>query len=68
MLTLMNLKVPDTLVVLTSKTTFCKKVNLRKYPVQTYTCIGEDLEFIIRIFYWCIPLDHEIYTGCRKKI
>ena len=29
--------------------------------------IGEDLEFIIRVFYWCIPLDHEIYTKCNKK-
>ena len=23
--------------------------------------IGEDQEFIIHIFCWCIPLDHEIY-------
>ena len=23
--------------------------------------IGEDREFIILVFYWCIPLDHEIY-------
>ena len=29
--------------------------------------IGEDLEFIIHVFYWCIPLDHEIYTKCKKK-
>ena len=21
-------------------------------------CIGEDLEFIIHVCYWCIPLDH----------
>ena len=30
-----------------------------KYP-------GEDWEFIIHILYWCIPLDHEIYTKCKK--
>ena len=28
---------------------------------------GECLEFIIHVFYWCIPLDHEIYTKCKKK-
>ena len=21
---------------------------------------------IIHVFYWCIPLDHEIYTKCKK--
>ena len=67
MLTFMNSKLPDKLVVLTSETTFCKKVNPRKYPVHIYRYIGEDLEFIIHIFYWCIPLDYEIYTKCRKK-
>ena len=30
--------------------------------------IGEYLEFIIHVFYWCMPLDHEIYTKCKKKI
>ena len=25
----------------------------------------EDQEFI-HVFYWCIPLDHEIYTKCKK--
>ena len=30
-------------------------------------CIGVDLEFIIHVFYWCIPLDHEIYTKCNRK-
>ena len=33
-----------------------------KYPVH----IGEDEEFIIHVFYWCIPLDLEIYTKCEK--
>ena len=49
----MNSKLPDKLVVSTSKTAFTKKVNPMKYPVQTY--IGEDLEFIIHVFYCCIP-------------
>ena len=44
---------------LTSNTTFFKKVNPKKYQIQTY--IGEDLEFIIHEFYWCIQLDHKIY-------
>ena len=67
MLTFMNSKLPDKLLVLTSKNTFFKDLNPRKYPVQTCTYIGEDLEFIIHIFYWCIPLDHEIYTKGRIK-
>ena len=29
--------------------------------------IGEDREFIIHVFYWCIPLYHEIYTTKCKK-
>ena len=29
--------------------------------------IGEGLEFIIHVFYWCIQLDHGIYTKCNKK-
>ena len=30
--------------------------------------IGEDREFAIRVFYWCIPLYHEIYTKCKEII
>ena len=47
-----------------------------KYPVQMYSYnsiyiyiyiyIGEDREFIIHVFYSCIPLEHEIYTKCIK--
>ena len=29
--------------------------------------IGEDREFIILVFYWCIPLDHKIYIYLMKK-
>ena len=28
--------------------------------------IGEDLEFIIHVFYWCIPFGHKIYPKCKK--
>ena len=30
--------------------------------------IGEGQEFIIHVFYWSIPLDHEIYTKCKRSI
>ena len=32
--------------------------------------VDEDLEFIILVFSWCIPLDHdhEIFTKCKKTI
>ena len=40
----------------------------KSYEISsTDTYIGEYLEFIIHVFYWCIPLDHEIYTKCKKK-
>ena len=41
-----------------------QKVNPMKCPVVIY--IGEDRVFIRHVFYWCIPLDHEIYTKCKK--
>ena len=28
--------------------------------------IGENREFTIHVFYWCIQSDHEIYTKCEK--
>ena len=34
--------------------------------IYIHIYIGEDWEFIIHIFYWCIPLDHEIYTNIKK--
>ena len=30
--------------------------------------VGEDLEIIIRVFSWSIPLDHEIYTKYKKTM
>ena len=39
----------------------------KSYEISsTVIYIGEDREFIIHIFYWCIPLGHEIYTKCKK--
>ena len=34
---------------------------------STVIYIGQDQKCIIHVFYWCIPLDHEIYTKCKKK-
>ena len=30
--------------------------------------VGEDLEFIIRVFFFCVPLDLEIYTKFKKAM
>ena len=35
---------------------------------STVIYISKDQKFIIHVFYWCIPLDHEIYTKCKKNI
>ena len=45
---------------------FQKSKSYEIYSTVIY--IGEDREFIIHIFYWCIPLDHETYTKCTKNI
>ena len=39
----------------------------KSYEISsTAIYIGKDREFIIHVFYWCIPLDHEICTRCKK--
>ena len=59
-LTFMNSKLPDDWQIsdkqyhLVQKTKSCEISNTDIY-------VGEDLEFIIHVFYWCIQLDHEIY-------
>ena len=35
---------------------------------STVIYVDEGQKFIIHVFYWCIPLDHEIYTKCKKNI
>ena len=40
----------------------------KSYEISsTVIYIGEDREFIIHVFYCCVPLDHENYTKCKKK-
>ena len=40
----------------------------KSYEISsTVIYISKDQKFIIHVFYWCIPLDHEIYTKCKKK-
>ena len=40
----------------------------KSYEISsTVTYISKDQKFIIPVFYWCIPLDHEIYTKCKKN-
>ena len=39
----------------------------KSYEISsTVIYISKDQKFIIHVFYWCIPLDHEIYTKCEK--
>ena len=39
----------------------------KSYEISsTVIYIGEGQKFIIHAFYWCIPLDHEIYTKYKK--
>ena len=35
---------------------------------RTVLYIDEDQQFIIHVFYHCIPLDHEIYAKCKINI
>ena len=40
----------------------------KSYEISsTAVYFGEGQKFIIHVFYWCIPLGHEIYTKCKKK-
>ena len=42
--------------------------NSKSYEISsTVIYIGQDREFIFRVLYWSIPLDHEIYTECKKE-
>ena len=66
MLTFMNSKLPDDWQISDKQCHIFQKS--KSYEISnTDIYIGEDLEFIIHVFYWCIPLDHEIYTKCKKK-
>ena len=67
MLNFMNSKLPDKLVVSTSKTAFTKKVNPMKYPVQTYILVR--IWNLLFMYFTAVSrsLDHEIYTKYDKK-
>ena len=40
----------------------------KSYEISsTVIYIGVDQKFIIHVFYWCIPLNHEIYTKCKEN-
>ena len=44
-----------------------QKSKLFKISSTNIIYTGEDLEFVMQVFYWCITLDHETYTKCKKK-
>ena len=67
MLNFMNSKLPDKLVVSTSKTAFTKKVNAMKYPVQTYILVRTWNLLFMYFTAVSRSLDHEIYTKYDKK-
>ena len=60
MLTFMNSKLPEDWQISDKQYHIFQKS--KSYEISnTGIYIGEDLEFIIHVFYWCIQLDHEIY-------
>ena len=66
MLIFMNLKLPDDWKI--SDKQYHIFQESKSYEISnTDIYIGEDLEFTIHVFYWCIQLDHEIYITCKKK-
>ena len=43
--------------------------NSKSYEISnTVIYISKDHKFVIHVFYWCIPLDHEIYTDLKKHL
>ena len=67
MLTFLNSKLPHDWQIFDKKNHVSQKS--KSYEISsTDIYIGKDLELIIHVFYWCIPLDHEIYTKCKKNI
>ena len=61
MLTFMNSKLQYDWQIIDKKNYIFQKI--KSYEISTTNnYIGEDLEFIIHVFYWCIPSDHKIYA------
>ena len=66
MLTFMNSKLPHDWQKSDKKNHIFQKS--KSYEISsTDIYIGEDLEFIIHVFYWCIPFGLIIYTKCKKS-
>ena len=66
MMTFMNSKLQYDWQIIDKKNYIFQKI--KSYEISTTNIyIGEDLEFIIHVFYWCIPSDHKIFTKCKKK-
>ena len=62
-----SLKLPDDWQISDKENHIFKKS--KSYEISSIDIyVGEDLEFIIRVFSWCIPLDHEIYTKYKKAM
>ena len=41
-------------------------IYISRYFIYLYIHICTGYQEFIHVFYWCIPLDHEIYTKCKK--
>ena len=55
-----SLKLPDDWQISDKQNHISQKS--KSYEISSVDIyVGEDLEFIIRVFSWSIPLDHEIY-------
>ena len=67
MLIFMNLKLPDNWQI-TDKQYHIFQKNKSCEISNTDIYIGEDLEFNIHVFYWCIQIYHEIYIKYKKNI
>ena len=62
-----SLKLPDDWQISDKQNHIFQKSN--SYEISRIDIyVGEDLEFIIRVFSWSIPLDHEIYTKYKKTM
>ena len=62
---ILSLKLPDNWQISEKQNHIFQKSKSHEIS-STDVHVGEDLEFIIRVFSWCIPLDHEIYTKWKK--
>ena len=62
MLTFMNSKLTKMTGKDKQNHIFQKSKSYEKFSTDIYLLVRTG--FIIYVFYWCIPLDHEIYTKC----